>query len=61
MPYEYAIALSENAVDNGVELRIRREINVHFVLPHMHDILVLVTSSRHSYSSILFDYNGRIY
>jgi L-2-hydroxyglutarate oxidase LhgO len=25
-PYEYAIALAENAVDNGVELRIRREV-----------------------------------
>ena len=27
IPYEYAIALSENAVDNGVELRIRREVS----------------------------------
>lgn len=26
IPYEYAIALAENAVDNGVELRIRREV-----------------------------------
>ena len=26
IPYEYAIALCENAVDNGVELRIRREL-----------------------------------
>lgn len=26
IPYEYAIALAENAVDNGVEVRIRREI-----------------------------------
>jgi len=26
IPYEYAIALCENAVDNGVELRIRREV-----------------------------------
>lgn len=26
IPYEYAIALLENAVDNGVELRIRREV-----------------------------------
>ncbi len=26
IPYEYAIALIENAVDNGVELRIRREV-----------------------------------
>ena len=25
-PYEYAIALAENAVDNGVEIRIRREV-----------------------------------
>ena len=25
-PYEYTIALAENAVDNGVELRIRREV-----------------------------------
>eukprot|EP00759_Apiculatamorpha_spiralis_P024140 PhF_6_TR27829/c0_g1_i1/m.40600/K00111/glpA, glpD; glycerol-3-phosphate dehydrogenase len=25
-PYEYAIALCENAVDNGVELRLRREV-----------------------------------
>ncbi len=27
IPYEYAIALAENAVDNGVELRIRREVH----------------------------------
>jgi L-2-hydroxyglutarate oxidase LhgO len=26
IPYEYAIALAENAVDNGVEVRIRREV-----------------------------------
>lgn len=26
IPYEYAIALAENAVDNGVELRTRREV-----------------------------------
>lgn len=26
IPYEYAIALAENAVDNGVEIRIRREV-----------------------------------
>jgi hypothetical protein len=26
VPYEYAIALAENAVDNGVEIRIRREV-----------------------------------
>ena len=26
IPYEYTIALAENAVDNGVELRIRREV-----------------------------------
>lgn len=26
IPYEYTIALCENAVDNGVELRIRREV-----------------------------------
>lgn len=26
IPYEFAIALMENAVDNGVELRIRREV-----------------------------------
>lgn len=26
IPYEYAIALLENAVDNGVELRIRRSV-----------------------------------
>jgi hypothetical protein len=26
IPYEYAIALLENAVDNGVELRIRRAV-----------------------------------
>lgn len=26
IPYEYAIALAENAVDNGVELRVRREV-----------------------------------
>jgi len=26
IPYEYAIALAENAVDNGVELRIRRAV-----------------------------------
>ncbi|KAL7521546.1 hypothetical protein ACHAWX_006222 [Stephanocyclus meneghinianus] len=26
IPYEYAVALAENAVDNGVELRIRREV-----------------------------------
>lgn len=26
IPYEFAIALCENAVDNGVELRIRREV-----------------------------------
>lgn len=26
IPYEYAIALAENAVDNGVELRIRRKV-----------------------------------
>ena len=25
-PYEYTIALAENAVDNGVELRVRREV-----------------------------------
>merc|ERR1711871_1068585 len=25
-PYEYAIALAENAVDNGVEIRIRRKV-----------------------------------
>lgn len=25
-PYEYTIALAENAVDNGVELRLRREV-----------------------------------
>ena len=28
--YEYAIALAENAVDNGVELRIRREVNYKY-------------------------------
>lgn len=27
IPYEFAIALVENAVDNGVELRIRREVS----------------------------------
>lgn len=27
IPYEYTIALLENAVDNGVELRIRREVS----------------------------------
>ena len=27
VPYEFAIALAENAVDNGVELRIRREVS----------------------------------
>jgi hypothetical protein len=26
IPYEFAIALAENAVDNGIELRIRREL-----------------------------------
>jgi L-2-hydroxyglutarate oxidase LhgO len=26
IPYEYAVALAENAVDNGVELRIRRQV-----------------------------------
>ncbi len=26
IPYEYAIALAENAVDNGVEIRTRREV-----------------------------------
>jgi hypothetical protein len=26
IPYEYTIALAENAVDNGVELRIRRQV-----------------------------------
>lgn len=26
IPYEFAIALAENAVDNGVELRIRRQV-----------------------------------
>lgn len=26
IPFEYAIALAENAVDNGVELRLRREV-----------------------------------
>jgi len=26
IPYEFAIAMAENAVDNGVELRIRREV-----------------------------------
>ena len=26
IPYEFAIALAENAVDNGVELRLRREV-----------------------------------
>ena len=26
IPYEFAIALAENAVDNGVEVRIRREV-----------------------------------
>ena len=26
IPYEYAIALAENAVDNGVELRVRRKV-----------------------------------
>ncbi|KAL7551644.1 hypothetical protein ACHAWF_014831 [Thalassiosira exigua] len=26
IPYEFAIALTENAVDNGVELRVRREV-----------------------------------
>lgn len=26
IPYEFAIALAENAVDNGVEIRIRREV-----------------------------------
>ena len=26
IPYEYTVALAENAVDNGVELRIRREV-----------------------------------
>ena len=25
-PYEYTIALAENAADNGVEVRIRREV-----------------------------------
>ncbi|CAB9524627.1 L-2-hydroxyglutarate dehydrogenase, mitochondrial [Seminavis robusta] len=27
IPYEFTIALAENAVDNGVELRIRRQVN----------------------------------
>jgi hypothetical protein len=27
IPYEFAIALAENAVDNGVELRIRRQVS----------------------------------
>ena len=26
IPFEYAVALAENAVDNGVELRLRREV-----------------------------------
>lgn len=26
IPYEFAIALAENAVDNGVELKVRREV-----------------------------------
>jgi len=26
IPYEYTIALAENAVDNGVEIRIRRQV-----------------------------------
>jgi L-2-hydroxyglutarate oxidase LhgO len=32
-PYEYTIALAENAVDNGVELRLRREV-VGISSPH---------------------------
>ena len=32
-PYEFAIALAENAVDNGVELRIRREVTAIEALP----------------------------
>ncbi len=27
IPYEYTIALAENAADNGVEVRIRREVD----------------------------------
>ena len=26
IPYEYTIALAENAADNGVEIRIRRQV-----------------------------------
>merc|ERR1719223_337665 len=45
IPYEYTIALAENAVDNGVELRIRREVvdikppsagNNHFIIKARH-------------------------
>jgi glycine/D-amino acid oxidase-like deaminating enzyme len=32
-PYEYTIALAENAVDNGVELRLRREVTSVDVVP----------------------------
>ena len=37
IPYEYAIALAENAVDNGVELRIRREVTNIIQQPHNTD------------------------
>ena len=36
IPYEYTIAMAENAVDNGVELRIRREVT-NIVPPQSHN------------------------
>lgn len=41
-PYEYAIALAENAVDNGVRIRLREE--VHFIEPHAGGGYVVRTS-----------------
>ena len=36
IPYEYTIALAENAVDNGIDLRIRRRVTKIECLPNKH-------------------------
>jgi len=40
IPYEYTIALIENAVDNGVELRIRRDVEAITITQDGFEVLV---------------------
>mmetsp|Transcript_17299 Transcript_17299/g.26770 ORF Transcript_17299/g.26770 Transcript_17299/m.26770 type:complete len:698 (-) Transcript_17299:135-2228(-) len=44
IPYEFAIALAENAVDNGVELRIRRQVSA---ISHDQDTGLFTVEAQH--------------